>query len=237
MSYSHFRGLGLACLVIAVAACGGGGGGGSDPTPVPVPPGSQVNLAPVVNAGPDQTVDEGTVVQLAGTAVDSDGSILSIAWTQMAGPIANLSNATGLLPSFTAPQVDENTELEFQLTAVDDDGASASDRVRIIVQDVPVSPPGNSAPQALSASERIDEGKQLSGQLTGSDPDGDSLTFAVVTSPAHGQLVVQPSTGLFQYTPNPGPPGADSFSFQVSDGSLTSNIATISIAITQQSAI
>jgi hypothetical protein len=66
--------------------------------------------------------------------------------------------------------------------------------------------------------------------LTGSDPDGNQLTFSVVTGPAHGTL-----TGVsanLTYTPNANYYGTDSFTFRVFDGQDFSNTATVSITIT-----
>jgi len=51
------------------------------------------NQAPVVNAGPDQSVNENTGVTLTGTASDPDGSIASVVWKQLSGPTVTLSNA------------------------------------------------------------------------------------------------------------------------------------------------
>ncbi len=62
--------------------------------------------------------------------------------------------------------------------------------------------------------------------LTGSDPDGDPLSFALVTPPSHGSY----ASGV--YTPAPNFNGSDSFTFRASDGSLLSAPATISIAVT-----
>jgi hypothetical protein len=64
------------------------------------------------------------------------------------------------------------------------------------------------------------------------DPDGDPLTWSIVTPPEHGDLVLDGPTGLTAYTPdpdystNPGnEPGgswiSDSYVYQVSDGTGT----------------
>ncbi len=65
------------------------------------------NTAPIANAGADQTINEGTQVQLDGTqSSDSDGDGLTYAWIQTGGsPIVTLNNPASATPSFSAPFV------------------------------------------------------------------------------------------------------------------------------------
>jgi uncharacterized protein (TIGR03382 family) len=64
-----------------------------------------------VDAGPDQIVDGGAIVTLAG----SHGDTLAAAWTQVAGPAVALAS-DGEAATFTAPVLDADTELRFRLT-------------------------------------------------------------------------------------------------------------------------
>jgi VCBS repeat-containing protein len=61
-----------------------------------------------------------------------------------------------------------------------------------------------------------------------SDPDG-PLTAAKTSDPLQGTLSLNPD-GSFTYTPNIGAAGSDSFTYEASDGSLTSQ-ATVAITI------
>jgi hypothetical protein len=65
--------------------------------------------------------------------------------------------------------------------------------------------------------------------LTGTDPDGNPLTFQVVTGPAHGTL--SGTAPNLMYTSSPGFTGADSFTFKVNDGQVDSPPATVSITV------
>lgn len=96
----------------------------------------------------------------------------------------------------------------------------------------PPPPPVNQAPTVSDASTAVDPGAILNGTLSGADPNGDSLTFAIGTGPVSGSIV-QSGTGDrdYEYTPNPGFTGTDSFTFTASDGSLSSNAATITINV------
>ena len=87
----------------------------------------------------------------------------------------------------------------------------------------------NDAPVANGQSQSLNEDTTKAITLTASDVDGDPLTFTIVTPPAHGTL-----TGTMPnltYTPAANYNGADSFTFKVNDGSVDSNIATVSLTI------
>jgi len=99
------------------------------------------NKIPIANAGPDQSVNEGTTVTLDGSfSFDTDGTITAYLWQQTAGPLVKF-NAVTAKPIFTAPLVSANTVLAFQLRVTDDKGAtSIPDFVNITVQDVQPQP-------------------------------------------------------------------------------------------------
>jgi glycerophosphoryl diester phosphodiesterase len=99
--------------------------------------GSDVNQAPTADAGADQVVDENAAVTLAGSGSDAEGPV-SYSWQQVAGPDVTLANAAGATPGFTAPDVDADTVLGFELTVTDAAGATASDRVDVLVADTRV---------------------------------------------------------------------------------------------------
>jgi len=65
--------------------------------------------------------------------------------------------------------------------------------------------------------------------LKASDPDGDELTYHLLTGPSHGTLN---GTGpAMTYTPEPNYSGPDRFSYTVSDGTADSNTAVVSITV------
>ena len=94
------------------------------------------NVPPTANAGSDQVVNEGVTVQLDGSASsDFDGDPLTFQWTQTQGPTVELSSLSNSEPTFNAPDVDENTLFEFQLTVNDGTFDSVPDFVSVIVKD------------------------------------------------------------------------------------------------------
>jgi len=65
--------------------------------------------------------------------------------------------------------------------------------------------------------------------LAGIDPDGDSLTYSIVTKPSNGTLSgTEPN---MTYIPNLNFNGLDSFTFRVSDGTLNSIPGTVSLMV------
>jgi len=63
-----------------------------------------------------------------------------------------------------------------------------------------------------------------------SDADNDPLTAVLVTGPENGTLVLN-EDGSFTYTPAADFSGTDTFTYQASDGSADSNIATVTITV------
>jgi VCBS repeat-containing protein len=86
-------------------------------------------------------------------------------------------------------------------------------------------------PPAANAQAVVAEGDTgLPIALTGSDPDGDPLTFQVVTQPANGILSGTAPDDL-TYQPDSGYQGRDSFQFKVNDGQLDSTVAQVYILV------
>ena len=98
---------------------------------------TNVDRPPVVSAGPDQTVNERTLVILAGSGSDPDGDVVTFAWTQTAGPPVMLTSTTVATPAFAAPEVTAaGAVLTFNLAATAN-GVTVNATVNITVQNVP----------------------------------------------------------------------------------------------------
>jgi len=136
------------------------------------------NLPPVVNAGPDQTVNFGDTVTLAGTVTDDQlpHNILTSTWSEVSGP----GNATFGDASLTNTTVtfDQPGTYTLRLTASDTLATTSADVVVRI----------NAAPVANNQTINTLEDAPVNVTLTGSDVDGDILAFQIVTAPVHGVL-------------------------------------------------
>src|SRR5262249_46663780 len=106
------------------------------------------------------------------------------------------------------------------------DGTVDSNVATVSVNVTPVNDP----PVASSQSASTNEDVPYSGTVTGTDVDSSALTYSVVSSPAHGSVSMA-SNGSYTYTPAANYFGPDSFTFRASDGTSTSNTATVSITV------
>lgn len=90
---------------------------------------AQENQTPIANAGPDQTVTVGDLVELdGGGSYDPDQDVLFFRWLQVSGPAAELDGVNDRRPAFQAQ--DQGTYV-FELTVNDGLAYSAPDRVSI----------------------------------------------------------------------------------------------------------
>lgn len=134
------------------------------------------NVAPVANAGQDQTVSSGAIVTLdAIGSYDYEGTPLNYFWEQASGPQVELSDMRAAQPTFTAPTTTSgNIVLTFYVSANDGEAITkSSSPVTITVQPnnhPPIANAGTAATYVTKATVRLDG----SGSY---DPDGDPLTY------------------------------------------------------------
>ena len=179
-----------------------------------------INHAPVANAQ-SVTTSEDTAKAITLVATDVDGNALT--YLIVANPAHGTLTGTGAARTFT-PAANFNGADYFTFKVTDGLLNSNLATVSIIVKAV------NDAPVANAQSVTTDMGTAKTITLVATDVDGNALTYLIVANPAHGTL-----TGIGSvrtYTPAGNYIGVDKFNFKANDGSLNSNIATVSIAVT-----
>src|SRR5439155_5426721 len=128
-------------------------------------------------------------------------------------PAANYNGPDSFTYKANAGALDSNVAtVSLTVTAVNDAPAAASDGYNT-AEDTPLS---ISAPGVLG---------------NDGDVEGDSLSAVLVSGPAHGTLTLH-ADGSFAYTPNANYNGSDSFTYKANDGSLDSNVATVTLTLT-----
>jgi PKD repeat protein len=92
------------------------------------------NTSPLADAGPDRTVNKGVAVTFDGSSsFDPDGTVVSYSWN-----LGNGDTANGSVTSYAYASAGTYT---VTLTVTDDDGASGTDTLQIIVNDPDSSSP------------------------------------------------------------------------------------------------
>jgi YD repeat-containing protein len=99
---------------------------------------------PYVDAGEDQTVDEGITVVLQGTASGEEGDLLQYEWIQRSGPTVTMTGKYKQQMSFVSPDVSGTQDLQFELRVRVYGGNSNKDSVTVTVRDL--APPDTEPP-------------------------------------------------------------------------------------------
>ena len=191
---------------------------------------TNVNQAPVADAGANQTVNELTPVALdASASFDPDGEAMTFNWSQTAGDPVVLMDADQPIASFTAPEVTSGP-IVLEFTVVVDDGLDTDLATTLVtvenVNHQPVADAGDT--------QAVNEGDPVTLNGSGSsDPDGDALDYQWtqtsgtpvaldLTDPAHPAFIA------------PDVDGNETLAFEliVSDGLLSSDpsVATVLVS-------
>ncbi|MEO1037884.1 MAG: Ig-like domain-containing protein, partial [Pseudomonadota bacterium] len=91
------------------------------------------------------------------------------------------------------------------------------------------SPPVNRAPSVAAQDIIAQPGETFTGSFSGSDADGDTLSFSLAAAAGNGTVTI--TGNQFEYQPNAGFAGSDSFNVVANDGTTNSAPATIGIAV------
>lgn len=156
-------------------------------------------------------------------ADNSDGTTLTFTVVSQPGHgTIIVEDDTG---SFTyTPAPNYSGDDSFSYTAANSAGTSNQAIVTIHLS------PVNDSPVADSFSFSVNEDGNYSGTLSATDIDGGNLVYSLAAQAQNGTATISPN-GSFTYTPGQDLFGPDSFTFTVSDGSSTSNTATVNIFI------
>ena len=182
-----------------------------------------VNHAPTAN-NQSVSTNQNTAVAVTLTATDPDaGDTLTYAVTSAPAH----GTLSGTAPNLTyTPTAGYTGPDSFKFQATDNHGAASNiATVSITVNAV------NHAPTANNQSVSTNQDTAVAVTLTATDPDaGDTLTYTVTSSPAHGTL--SGTAPNLTYTPTAGYTGPDSFQFKATDNhGAASNLATVSLTV------
>ncbi len=217
-------------VTFELVVCEGTSSNCSDPDSVNVHI-SNVNQPPVADAGPDQTVQEGSPVLLDGTAsYDPDVEPLTYQWTQLFGPAVTLLGGNTVLPTFVAPNVGTGgATIVFDLTVTDPHTLTGPDSVSIHVTNLNQVPVANAGPdQTVNENAAV----TLNGTLS-TDPDLDALQFTWTQTAGPLVTLTGGTTASPTFTAPAVGAGGMMFTFRlvVSDGQASSAADTVNILV------
>src|SRR6185503_33934 len=90
----------------------------------------------------------------------------------------------------------------------------------------------NDAPVASNGTLAATEDTTATGTLNASDIDLNALTYSIVANGTKGTATItNVVTGAYSYAPNANANGTDTFTFKVNDGTVDSNVATVTVTI------
>lgn len=188
---------------------------------------TNVNESPTASDS-SLTTNEDTATTGTLLASDIDSAVLtfSLVSTTNARGTVTITDATTGAFSYT-PDANFNGLANFTFSASDGSLVSNIGTVTITVNAV------NDAPTASNGSLTTDEDTATTGTLVASDIDSATLSFSLVsTANAHGSVTItNTATGAFSYTPDEDFSGSASFTFLANDGTLDSNIGTVTITV------
>ena len=183
-----------------------------------------LNVAPTADAGFDQVVDAGSVVQLDGSGSrDPNEDALTYAWSQTGGPPVLLQAGGGGLASFCPSQ---SGLCVFRLVVSDGELDSAADEVEVVVNAVNRIP---TADAGLDQNGLVEQQLVLDGSGS-ADPDGDPLAFHWSQMEGPEPVVFKGQTSpQVSFTPHTA--GIYIFQLRVHDGQSFSAADTTTVSI------
>jgi uncharacterized repeat protein (TIGR01451 family) len=190
---------------------------------------NEVNLPPVITQISNQTMSQGQTLTIPITAFDPDIPPNALALTGISPSFSTLidnNNGTG---SITFLPSSADVGFHTVTITVTDNGLpplsnSTSFQLTVLA---------NSPPVAVNDSYDVNANDALTIPPPGvlgndSDPDFDTLTVSLQTNTVSGNVVLNPNGG-FTFTASQIVFGTDSFTYVANDGTIDSNVATVTL--------
>jgi hypothetical protein len=198
---------------------------------------SEVNVAPVLGEIGDKTINELSKLAFTATATDINLPPQTLTFSLVGAPTGAAIDPTTGAFSWTPSEEQGPGDYTFTVKVCDDGTPSLCDEEEITVTVNEV----NEAPVAVNDTYATVKNQVITilppGVMT-NDTDADipanTLTAVLVTGiPAGEGILIFAPSGAFSYTPPTDFLGTTSFTYKVFDGSVYSNIATVSITVTE----
>ena len=177
-----------------------------------------------VDDAAETTEDTPATIAVLANDSDPDGDTLTV--VDVSAPAHGTAVVADAGDVVYTPEPDFNGSDRFTYTVGDGSGLTAQAAVDVTVLAV------NDAPLVLddTAETTEDTPATIAVLANDSDPDGDTLTVADVSAPAHGTARLT-DAGAVEYTPEPDFNGSDRFTYTVGDGSGLTAQAAVDVTV------
>lgn len=158
-------------------------------------------------------------------ASDADNDVLTYTLVSdgSLGSVVITGSTTGAFIYSPLPEASGSDSFTFKVN----DGQADSNIATVTVEIEEV----NDSPFAEDGFLVVNQGEAGAAMLVAGDIDSDHLSYTLVSEASLGIVAIDADSGSYTYTPFVGAVGEDQFSFQVSDGQLFSNTATVQIDV------
>ena len=192
---------------------------------------NSVNDAPVAA---DETIhlDEGQTLHgvFKASDIELDSLVYSVVSQPASGTLTLDNSSTGTF-TYTPADMGDTASITVTFTFRTEDTGGASDTgiVTVVITNIN-NPPENEGSPPIEFT--VAEDGTLTGNVYASDPDGDALTYSVVSGVSHGTLSnFDSADGSFTYNPNSNFNGTDRFTFEATDGEFYTSIYMANITV------
>lgn len=190
-------------------------------------PGVADNRPPTILVQQDVQVDEGKTLDIPVFISDPDAGQTVTVRAQVPPFVsfnrAVSANSAAAFNLSVRPNFAQAGKYKVTISATDNLTGSTTETIDLVVNDV------NRPPIAREVGVTIDEDGQANIVLDGSDPDGDRVTYALVSQPASG--TISGTAPNLVYKPNLNFNGIDRFSYKVNDGRIDGNTAIVVVTV------
>jgi hypothetical protein len=191
-----------------------------------------VAIEAVLSNPGDQSNSDGDTVSLTIVAKTSYASAGIFTFGETGLP-ANLSlnNTSGVISGTIANKADQASPYAVTVSVTDTSSQlNANEGFNWTVYHLPATTGASLSVEEGDSIPSIDLSQYASGG------DGQPLQVSLVTAPTEGQLIYN-GDGTYAYDAPTDWTGTDSFTFQATDGTKTSNVATVTVSVTQYAAV
>jgi hypothetical protein len=185
------------------------------------------NVPPVAEDGV-LSVEVGKTATGTLVASDADGDALTISVVSQPaqGTVTVTDAATGAY-TFDATGISATGTTTFTFKANDGTVDSNTATVTVTVTRV------NTAPVAENGTVTLEAGDSVTDDVVATDEDEDTLSYSIVDQPTQGTVSIADDAS-YTYIANEDASGTDTFTFKANDGIADSNVATITVTITEE---